>query len=71
MFPIIALLAAAPPPPLPPVSEARAVIEWQLRAPPRTGSEAALSPEEAAAIQQRYLQSIGQRPEKPQDRLDQ
>lgn len=60
MLPLF-LLAAAPPPPLPLESEARGVIEWQLRSPPRPEGTAALSPPEAAIIQQRYLDSIGQR----------
>lgn len=58
MLPLF-LLAAAPPPPLPPISEARSVIEWQLKASPR--DDAQLSAEEAETIRQRYLQSIGQR----------
>ena len=57
------LLAAAPT--LPPVDEARRVIEWQLRAPPRTPDTSGLSPEEAQVIRQLYLQSIGQRPPRP------
>lgn len=62
---LVWLLLAAPPPPLPVESEARRVIEWQLRAPPR--SEAELSAEEAALIRQRYLESIGQRVERAVD----
>lgn len=50
------LLAAAP---VPPESEARRVIDHQLRSPPR--EEARLSPEEAAILRQRYLESIGRR----------
>ncbi|HKT75468.1 MAG TPA: hypothetical protein VJQ78_01965 [Sphingobium sp.] len=57
------LLAAAPT--LPPVDEARRVIEWQLRAPPRTPDTSGLSPEEAQVLRQLYLQSIGQRPPQP------
>ena len=57
------LLAAAPT--LPPVDEARRVIEWQLRAPPRTPDTTGLSPEEAQVLRQLYLQSIGQRPPQP------
>ena len=57
------LLAAAPA--LPPVDEARRVIEWQLRAPPRTPDTTGLSPEEAQVLRQLYLQSIGQRPPQP------
>lgn len=57
------LLAAAPA--LPPVDAARRVIEWQLRAPPRTADGSGLSPEEAQTVRQLYLQSIGQRPPRP------
>jgi len=47
--------------------EARRVIEWQLRAPPRAPETAGLSPEEAANIRQRYLESIGARPPQGSD----
>ena len=58
------LLTATPEP-----DAARRVIEAQLRAPPR--QESGLSPEEAAVIRQRYLESIGRPPPHPaQDRMD-
>lgn len=60
MFSLILLLATAPESP-PRKSEARDLIEWQLRAPPRADGEAALSAGEADMIYKRYLQSIGQR----------
>ncbi|WP_460988765.1 hypothetical protein [Sphingobium sp. TomTYG75] len=37
------------------------MIEWQLRSPPRAQESTGLSAEEAEAIRNRYLQSIGQR----------
>jgi hypothetical protein len=52
--------AAAPVPPVP--DQARRVIEWQLRSPPRDEQAAGLSVEEAEVIRQRYIESIGQRP---------
>ena len=57
------LLTAAPV--QPPVDQARRVMEWQLRAPPRAPDTTGLSPEEAQVIRQLYLQSIGQRPPRP------
>lgn len=54
------IAAAAPVAPIP--DQARRVIEWQLRSPPRDGQAAGLSGEEAEVIRERYLQSIGQRP---------
>jgi len=59
MIALLLLLAASPPPPLPDRSEARRVIDHQLRSPPR--EEARLSPEEATILRQRYLDSIGRR----------
>lgn len=50
------LLLAAPEP-----DNARRVIEWQLRSPPRAEESTGLSAEEAQAVRSRYLQSIGQR----------
>ena len=46
---------------LPQPDQARRVIEWQLRSPPRTPESTGLSAEEAEVIRNRYLQSIGQR----------
>lgn len=57
------LLLLASTPPL--ASDARRVIEWQLRSPSRPDSAAGLSAEEAAIVRQRYLDSIGQRPPQP------
>ena len=55
------LMASTPAPTL--SDQARRVVEWQLRSPPRSpSSDAGLSAEEAAIIRQNYLQSIGQRP---------
>ena len=59
MFCLFLLLASAPAAPQP--DQARRVIEWQLRAPPRPQESTGLSAEEAQAIRTRYLQSIGQR----------
>ena len=59
MFCLFLLLASAPAAPQPDL--ARHVIEWQLRAPPRPQESTGLSAEEAQAIRNRYLQSIGQR----------
>ena len=59
------LLASAAPSVAPAEGEARRVIEWQLRAPPRPDSVTGLSAEEAAIIRNAYLQSIGQRPPRP------
>lgn len=59
------LAAATPLPPRP--DQARRVVEWQLRSPPREGAAAGLSAEEAETIRQLYLQSIGQRPPQPSD----
>lgn len=56
------LLAAAAP-----QTDARAVIEWQLRSPPRTEEQAGLSAQEAQVVRDLYLQSIGQRPPRRQD----
>lgn len=67
MILLLAAATAAPPAPLPLESEARRVIEWQLRSPPREGDLTRLSPDEAEAIRQRYLQSIGQRLDWVQD----
>lgn len=53
------------PPPLPVESEARRVIEWQLKAPPRKEEE--LSAEEAARVRGLYLESIGRRVERAVD----
>lgn len=60
-LPLLAAAAAT----LPPIDQARRVVEWQLRAPPRSPESAGLSPEEAQVIRQRYLQSIGERPPQP------
>lgn len=59
------LLMLASPPPLPPESEARRVIEWQLKAPPREESQ--LSAEEAARVRALYLESIGRQAERGSD----
>ena len=59
MFCLFLLLASAPAAPQP--DHAHRVIEWQLRAPPRSQESTGLSAEEAQAIRTRYLQSIGQR----------
>ncbi|PJG45844.1 hypothetical protein CAF53_16420 [Sphingobium sp. LB126] len=63
------LMLASPPPlplPVPPVENAaRRVIEWQLKAQPR--SDAGLSAEEAARVRQLYLESIGRRVERVAD----
>ncbi|MFC0303278.1 hypothetical protein ACFSTI_05505 [Rhizorhabdus histidinilytica] len=58
-----ATVAETPPPPPPALHRgvARSVIESQLATPPRTGAGAGLIPEEADAIIQRYIASIGQR----------
>ena len=53
------LLASAPT--LSQPDQARRVIEWQLRSPPRAQESAGLSAEEAEVIRNRYLESIGQR----------
>ena len=53
------LLASAPTLPAP--DQARRVVEWQLRSPPRVQESTGLSAEEAEVIRNRYLQSIGQR----------
>lgn len=53
--------------PAPPASPARVVIEAQLRSPPRTSHDAALTADEADAIYRRYLASIGQRPDRAPD----
>lgn len=53
------LLASAPTLPTP--DNARRVVEWQLRSPPRAQENTGLSAEEAEVIRNRYLQSIGQR----------
>lgn len=46
-------------------TDSRLAVERQLRSPPRTDPSTGLSAEEAAAIHQRYLQSIGERPPQP------
>ena len=56
----LCLLSAAAPT-LPQPDQARRVIEWQLRSPPRAQESTGLSTEEAEVIRNRYLQSIGQR----------
>ena len=56
----LCLLSAAAPS-LPQPNQARRVIEWQLRSPPRAQESTGLSAEEAEVIRNRYLQSIGQR----------
>ena len=53
------LLASAPTLPAP--DQARRVVEWQLRSPPRVQESTGLSAEDAEVIRNRYLQSIGQR----------
>jgi hypothetical protein len=50
-----------------PQGDARALIEWQLRSPPRTEEQAGLSAPEAETVRSLYLQSIGQRPPQRQD----
>lgn len=65
MFCLCLLLAATPAPPQP--DQARRVVEWQLRQPPREQDAYGLSAEEAEIIRNRYLQSIGQRPPRPAD----
>ncbi len=55
----LCLLSAAAPT-LPQPDQARRVIEWQLRSPPRAPESTGLSAEEAEVIRNRYLQSIGQ-----------
>lgn len=62
---MFSLLLAAAVPVAPAADQARRVIEWQLRSPPREGDAAGLSAEEAEAVRQRYLQSIGERPPRP------
>ena len=57
MFCLTLLLAAVPTSHMP--DQARRVIEWQLRAPPRAPEDTGLSAEEAEVIRTRYLQSIG------------
>ena len=59
------LLAAAPALLL--QDDARRIVEWQLRSPPRGPGSSGLGAEEAAIIRNRYLQSIGQRPPRPAD----
>lgn len=59
MFCLCLILAAAPT--LPQPDQARRVIEWQLRSPPRAEESSGLSAEEAEIIRNRYLQFIGQR----------
>jgi len=56
----------APPAPLPIESEARSVVDWQLRAPPRSEEDIRLEAPEAEAIYKRYLGSIGKLLEKPE-----
>ena len=65
MFCLCLLLAAAPMSSQP--DQARKVVEWQLRSPPREQDSTGLSAEEAEIIRNRYLQSIGQRPPRPAD----
>jgi len=55
----------APPAPLPLESEARSVVEWQLRASPRSEEDMRLEAAEAEAVYKRYLGSIGKMLEKP------
>lgn len=55
----------APPTPLPIQSEARSVVEWQLRAQPRSEEDMRLEAQEAESIYRRYLGSIGKMLEKP------
>ncbi|HEX7876143.1 MAG TPA: hypothetical protein VF489_06115 [Sphingobium sp.] len=50
-----------------PQDQARAVMESQLRSPPRTEDAAGLSAPEAEIIRQHYLDSIGQRPPQPSE----
>lgn len=45
-------------PPLPEKSEARTVVEAQMRTPRRT-EQRKLDPDEKAALRQRYLESLG------------
>lgn len=64
MFAVILAAAAAVPAPLlrnswSPTSEARTVLDRQLRSPPRENAAGGVSPEEADAIMARYLASIG------------
>jgi hypothetical protein len=59
------LVMLASPAPAPVESEARRVVEWQLKAAART--EAELSAEEAARIRGLFLESIGRRVEKAPD----
>ncbi|WP_022681865.1 hypothetical protein [Sphingobium bisphenolivorans] len=67
MLPLL-LIGAAAPLTQPQPDQARRIVEWQLRAPPRTEAEAQLSPAEAGAIADAYLRSIGQRLDAPQNR---
>lgn len=61
-------LMAATAQPLPQPSEARQIVEWQLRSPPRPDTRTKLSTREADAIIQAYLRSIGQRLDDARDR---
>ena len=64
---VLLLLAAAASPALPAApsrTEARAVVDAQRAAPPRTGDAGGLSAAEAALVMQRYLASIGKRVER-------
>ncbi|WP_150291501.1 hypothetical protein [Sphingobium estronivorans] len=62
---ILLMVMLASPPPMPVESEARRVVEAQLRAAPRVEDE--LSAEEAARIRQLYREAIGQRVERAAD----
>ncbi|MFC0305269.1 hypothetical protein ACFSTI_19800 [Rhizorhabdus histidinilytica] len=57
MLTLVIFASAAVQPAAPPIGSARSVIEAQLQAAPRVDDQ--LPPEEADAIRQRYLESIG------------
>ncbi|MDB5700386.1 MAG: hypothetical protein JWL66_585 [Sphingomonadales bacterium] len=75
-FIIMAATAAAtasgsPIPSAPMLSETRTVIEAQLNSPPRIGRDGGLTADEAATVEQHYIQSIGKRIEQDKGSLSQ
>jgi hypothetical protein len=75
-FIIMAVAAAAtasgsPIPSAPMLSETRTVIEAQLNSPPRSGRDGGLTPDEAAIVEQHYLESIGKRVEQDKGNISQ
>ncbi|MDB5715679.1 MAG: hypothetical protein JWO15_3076 [Sphingomonadales bacterium] len=57
----VATATGSPIPSAPMLSDARTVIEAQLNSAPRNGRDGGLTDDEAATVEQHYLQSIGKR----------